>query len=157
MRVQLISPQDAVDLRRQVLRPESEFDDGVVYAEDGAATTATYGCFVDDELVSVGTIMEADYPLAPAVGDWRIRGMATADGYRSRGCGQSILEALLRHAKTAGGRRVWCNARSDAVAFYERAGFVRRGDVFLTAGERPHFLMDLGELSTHGGWGSGGS
>ena len=143
MRVQLISPQDAVELRRQVLRPESKSDDGVVYAEDQTATSATYGCFVDDALVSVGTIMEADHPLIPAVGDWRIRGMATADGYRSRGCGQSILEELLRHARSAGGRRVWCNARSDAVAFYERAGFQRRGDEFLTAGDRPHYLMDL--------------
>ena len=151
MRVQLISPQDAVELRRQVLRPESQSDDGVVYAEDEAPTTAIYGCFVDDALASVGTIMEADHPLTPASGDWRIRGMATVDGYRSRGCGQSILEELLRHARTAGGRRVWCNARSDAVAFYERAGFVRRGDMFLTAGERPHFLMDLGELSTDRG------
>ena len=143
MRVLLISSRDAVDLRRQVLRPESESDDGVVYAEDEAATTATYGCFVDDALVSVGTIMEADHPLTPAVGDWRIRGMATADGYRSRGCGQSILDELLRHARAADGRRVWCNARSDAIAFYERAGFVRRGNLFLTAGDRPHYLMDL--------------
>ncbi len=143
MRVQPISPRDAVDLRRQVLRPESESDDGVVYAEDEATTTATYGCFVEDALVSVGTIMEADHPLTPAVGDWRIRGMATADGYRSRGCGQSILDELLRHTRTRGGQTVWCNAREDAVAFYERAGFVRRGDVFLTAGDRPHYLMDL--------------
>ncbi len=143
MRVQLISPQDAVDLRRQVLRPESHSDDGVIYAEDEATTTATYGCLVDDALVSVGTIMEADHPLTPALGDWRIRGMATADGYRNRGCGQSILEELLMHARRCGGRRVWCNARSEAVAFYERAGFVRRGDVFLTAGGRPHYLMDL--------------
>ena len=143
MRVQLISPRDAVNLRRLVLRPEATTDDGVVYAEDDEASTATYGCLVDDVLVSVGTIMEADHPLNPAAGDWRIRGMATADGYRSRGCGQSILEALLRHATTRGGRRVWCNARADAVAFYARAGFETQGDMFLTAGDRPHYLMDL--------------
>lgn len=143
MRVQLISPQDAVDLRRQVLRPESASDDGVVYAEDKAVTSATYGCFVGVVLVSVGTIMEADHPDSPAPGDWRIRGMATNDGYRSRGYGQSILDELLDHARRAGARRVWCNARSDAVPFYERAGFIRRGDVFMTAGDRPHYLMDL--------------
>ena len=118
MRLQLIPPRDAVDLRRQVLRPESASDDGVVYAEDEASTTVTYGCFVDDVLVSVGTIMEADHPLTPALGDWRIRGMATADGFRSRGCGQNILEELLTHARAAAGRRVWCYARSDAVVFY---------------------------------------
>lgn len=143
MRVQLISPGDAVNLRRQILRPEAVSDDGVVYAEDVAASTATFGCLVDDVLVSVGTIMEADHPLNPAAGDWRIRGMATADGYRNRGCGQSILEALLRHATTLGGRRVWCNARAGAVVFYQRAGFRTNGDMFLTAGDRPHYLMDL--------------
>ena len=132
-----------MNLRRQVLRPEAVSEDGVVYAEDDAASTATYGCRVDDVLVSVGTIMEADHPINPAAGDWRIRGMATAERFRNRGCGQSILEELLRHATTRGGRRVWCNARADAVAFYERVGFKTRGDMFLTAGDRPHFLMDL--------------
>lgn len=130
-------------LRRRILRPESQSDDGVSYAEDSVETTATFGCREDGSIVSVGTVMMGAHPRDPQVGDWRIRGMATDDGYRNRGFGQLILDELLGHAGKHGGRRVWCNARVDAALFYERSGFVRRGDLFLTAGDRPHYLMDL--------------
>ncbi len=143
MRAERISPQAARVLRRRILRPESLSDDGVAYAEDSVETTATFGCREDGSIVSVGTVMAGAHPRDAKVGDWRIRGMATDDGYRNRGFGQLILDALLDHAGKQGGRRVWCNARVDAALFYERSGFVRHGEAFLTAGDRPHYLLDL--------------
>lgn len=130
-------------MRRAILRPEAESNDGVVYPEDQLETTATYGIYDAGRLVSVGTIMLSPHPDLQEGSAWRIRGMATEPGHRSRGLGTEILEALLAHATDRGGDRVWCNARVQARPFYERHGFVTRGDVFLTAGDRPHYLMDL--------------
>lgn len=138
----LIPPSDALDLRRWILRPEAVSNDAVRYPEEGFETTATYGVHMDGTLVSIGTIMLSPYP-GSAEQAWRIRGMATEVPFRSRGFGGLILEALLSYAAERGGGRVWCNARVEAIRFYERFGFVTRGDVFLTAGDRPHVLMDV--------------
>jgi GNAT superfamily N-acetyltransferase len=114
-----------------------------MYPEDRYETTATFGIHLDGAVVSVGTIMVSPYPGSGDEQAWRIRGMATEAPFRSRGFGGQILEALLSHAGERGGTRVWCNARVDAVPFYERFGFETRGEVFLTAGERPHVLMHV--------------
>ena len=68
--------------------------------------------------------------------------MATHPDFRGRGLGELVLSALVSHATDQGGQLVWCNARVSAAAFYAQAGFVRRGDEFNTAGDRPHYLMD---------------
>lgn len=143
MQPSLIPPFDALDLRRRILRPEAVSDDAVRYPEEQFETTATYGIELDGALVSVGTIMLSSYPGSGDEQAWRVRGMATEPLFRSRGFGGQVLEALLSHARVRGGGRVWCNARVDAVPFYERFGFATGGDVFLTAGDRPHVFMYL--------------
>ena len=106
----------------------------------------------DDEVVSVGTLLVEDPPAwladAPEVPEvptggrwWRIRGMATAEEWRNRGLGGAVLGALLGSAERQGGGIVWCNARLPAVAFYERAGFHRAGEVFEALGIGPHVVM----------------
>jgi RimJ/RimL family protein N-acetyltransferase len=57
-------------------------------------------------------------------------GMSVAEGYRGLGVGRALLEAAAERAAADGYRRVVLgvfpgNAR--AIAFYERAGFVREG------------------------------
>jgi predicted GNAT family N-acyltransferase len=88
---------------------------------------------VGGDTVSVGTIIPDAPPWDPARPDaWRIRGMATRDGYRGRRLGGEVLADLLAWATDHGGTFVWCNARVGAIAFYERAGFVTRGETFIT-------------------------
>ncbi len=57
--------------------------------------------------------------------------------------GTLVLEALLRHASTHGARRIWCNARTPARSFYERAGLNVVSEVFEVPGIGPHFVMEL--------------
>jgi GNAT superfamily N-acetyltransferase len=61
---------------------------------------------------------------------WRLRAMATADGFRGQGLGRRVLEAIIDHVSAAGGGLLWCGARISAVPFYERAGFSTLGDSY---------------------------
>jgi len=89
--------------------------------------------FMDDEVVSVGSILPGAPPWEPdAEGAWRVRGMATREGHRSRGYGEAVLAGLLRHARDRDGRLVWCAARLGATNFYARAGFETEGELFVT-------------------------
>jgi GNAT superfamily N-acetyltransferase len=122
-------------LRRDVLRPHETLEQIAEHEPDSAFAV---GAFDGEELISVGFV-------APDVeaGSWRVRGMATAPRARGKGVGTLVLEALLRHATTQGARRIWCNARTPARSFYERAGLRVVSEQFEIPGIGPHFVMEL--------------
>ena len=106
-------------------------------AVDEAEGTYAAGVFDGDLLVAVGLIAPS-----PDLGGWRVRGMATARDARSRGAGAAVLDELLRHAAAHGASRVWCNARTPAQRFYERAGFHVSSQVFDVPQIGPHVVME---------------
>jgi GNAT superfamily N-acetyltransferase len=120
-------------LRQSVLRPHEAVDDLAV--EEPAGTFAV-GAFDDARLIAVGLVAPSDDR-----GAWRVRGMATVADARGRGAGAAVLDALLLHAGACGASRVWCNARTPARRFYERAGFSATSDVFELPHIGPHVVM----------------
>ncbi len=136
-------------LRAEVLRPGRPSDASVLpFDEDPRARHLAV--VIDGRVVSVGSLLPEAPPWDPALTDaWRIRGMATVAEERGRGHGGHVLAALLELATQAGGRLVWCNARTAARPFYERAGFTATGEVFLAEGVE-HIAM-WRELTTPAG------
>lgn len=66
--------------------------------------------------------------------DRRIGRMAVLGGWRGRGIGERMLEALVAHARGQGWPEVTLHAQLHALPFYARAGFVPAGPVFAEAG-----------------------
>jgi predicted GNAT family N-acyltransferase len=120
-------------LRQEVLRPHQRLDE-VGFAGDGVEGAAHFGAFVNGEMVATATVH-------PDEGGWRLRGMATRDGFRGRGLGGALVEACIAHAQTSGGTMMWCNARLKAADFYRRYGFEARGEVFELPQIGPHLYM----------------
>jgi predicted GNAT family N-acyltransferase len=121
-------------LRSQVLRrggpPEAS-----VLPLDEDPRSRHLALFVDGEVVAVGSVLPEAPPWSPDRHDaWRVRGMATKEGLRSRGHGEKVLCGLIDYAASVGGRIVWCDARLLAVPFYERQGFGATGEVFVKEG-----------------------
>ena len=120
-----IGVDDARVLRDRVLRA-GHSPGGSVYPGDDAADTGHFGAFVDARLVAVASVCR-EAPRTElgetAATVWRLRGMATADGYRGRGIGERLARRCIAHARGHGATRVWCSARERAVGFYERLGF----------------------------------
>jgi GNAT superfamily N-acetyltransferase len=135
---------DVVALRRAVLRPHQTVAE--VSLETDAHPGAAHFC-ADDEAGKVVCVASVwlEAPLwEPGVPDgWRLRGMATAPGWRGRGAGSAVLAAVLAHIAAAGGGLLWCTARLGAVGFYERAGMVTRGDRWEEPFIGPHIAMSL--------------
>jgi len=69
---------------------------------------------------------------APGVG--RIGRLAVDRMLRGTGWGRKVLDALLESARARGDRQVVLDAEASAQGFYERAGFVVRGEPFVEAG-----------------------
>jgi SAM-dependent methyltransferase/GNAT superfamily N-acetyltransferase len=127
-------------LREEVLRP-GQTGEQLAFPLDDAPATLHAAIRADGEVVGTGSVMGDGHPLGPRPGDWRIRGMATTERMRGRGIGAALLERLELHVRSQGGRRMWCNARIGARAFYERAGFIVEGERFEIPGIGPHLLM----------------
>jgi predicted GNAT family N-acyltransferase len=67
--------------------------------------------------------------------------MATSEELRGLGIGTRVLDAVVAHVAAHGGGLLWCNARIPACLFYERAGFVRRGEPWTDPDLGPHVAM----------------
>jgi predicted GNAT family N-acyltransferase len=119
-------------LRGEVLRagrpPEAS-----VMPDDDHPLSRHVAVYLNEELVSVGSVLPGEPPWAPERRPgWRIRGMATREGSRGRGLGNVVLNDLIDYARAQGGDVIWCAARIGATRFYARSGFVSHGDVFIT-------------------------
>ncbi len=72
--------------------------------------------------------------------DGHVGRMAVLKPWRGQGVGASLLQALMKEAQKRGMSEVVLNAQVTALGFYESAGFVAQGEVFMEAGI-PHREM----------------
>ena len=131
----MVSPDETAALRQRVLRPHQTVEQ--LRAEgDGLPGVAVY---VDGEVVACASVRPEPMPGDAREGDWRLRGMASDPAVRGRGYGAVALAAALDYARERGARRVWCNARTGAIGFYERHGFTIVGEEFDVPDIGPHY------------------
>ena len=128
-------------LRQAILRPHQTIEECVFPGDDGP-DAAHFGAFVDGQIVSIGSIFP-ESPEGQAIPNaWRLRGMATLPDVRGEGYGAGILTACIAHAREHGGQLIWCNARTPAIGFYRKFGFVTVGEEFELPGIGPHYVME---------------
>ena len=140
-RLQAVPPDCVRPLRMAVLRPHEPPDRPLHPGEGGPQAGHLAVIDAAGEVLAVGTVLPDPHPHDPRPGDWRVRGMATRPELRGTGLGALVLEGCERHARERGGRRLWCNARTGARSFYERAGLRPEGEVFELPHIGPHVLM----------------
>lgn len=121
----------------------------------GMATPIRFRVFVDEQ--GVPAEMELDefdavscHVVALADGepvgtgrllpDGHIGRMAVLAGWRGRGVGTALLEALIAEASRRGMTRLALSAQTHALDFYTRFGFKPEGEVYDEAG-LPHQAM----------------
>jgi GNAT superfamily N-acetyltransferase len=152
MRLAAVGADVVRPLRQEILRP-GHTDEELVFPGDEHPDTLHAAVSIEDRVVAVATVMRAPHPNHPEDGDWRLRGMATSPELRSRGFGAALLAACETHARAHGATRLWCNARVNAKAFYERGGLTAEGGAFEIPGIGPHFLMSKSLGDRAGGCG----
>lgn len=134
-----ITPQQTVPLRHAVLWPSKPVE-YVLLPEDG--TGYHYGAFADsssgEPLAVISLFLEtiphhgvqgheADSTLPAA----RFRKFACEPSHQGRGIGTALLRHVLDAARDELNCRVlWCDARVESAAWYERRGLVKFGETF---------------------------
>jgi predicted GNAT family N-acyltransferase len=134
------SLEEILALRHAVLRPGLPRD-AARFDGDDEADTRHFGAFLrgTGELVACVSCMRRPRDGQDA---WQVRGMATRGDLVRRGVGGALLRyalAALRDERSP--RLVWCNARVDALGFWERQGWTVVSEVFDIRGVGPHRTM----------------
>ncbi|MFM8944800.1 MAG: GNAT family N-acetyltransferase [Actinomycetota bacterium] len=135
--VRAIPPDLARDLRHEVLRPH-QAPRTILYPGEDAADALTVGAFLDGAIVGVATV----HPDPDVVDAFRLRGMAVTASLRDRGIGSRLLVGCIEHCTAVGAARLWCNARTPAIRFYERHGFAVVSDEWAEPDIGPHVRME---------------
>jgi GNAT superfamily N-acetyltransferase len=140
--VEAVAAADTFPLRQRVLRTHERIEQLALAGDDNPDTRHVAALTATGEVVGTANVRRDGPPWDPdAEGAWRLRGMATSEELRGRGIGSRLLDAVLTHVASRGGGLVWCFARSPAVRFYERAGFVTRGEPWVDPDLGPHVAM----------------
>ncbi len=136
-----VSAAETHALRGQVLRP-GQPPEALVYPGDDVDGAYHLAAFLEMQLVGIASFAPEARPEGPARCAYRLRGMATLPEVRGHGFGAQLLRAGLARARQEGGDWVWCNARENAIGFYEHFGFAPVGAVFEISGIGPHRVME---------------
>ncbi len=133
-----VDVERVIDLRHGVLReglPRSE----AIFAGDHAADAIHVAATLDGRVIGCGTFHPDQWESRPS---WRLRGMATAPGYRGLGVGSRVLDRLVGLSQSIRATQVvWCNARVPAVGFYQSHGWEIVSEQFNIPTAGPHHRM----------------
>ncbi len=130
--------EEIIDLRHRVLRAGMPRETAV-FPGDELPASRHFGAFDGQTVICCATFHLEPWQNDPA---WRLRGMATDDGFRSKGIGRSLLnfaEQILLNENPI--RLFWCNARAPAIRFYESQDWKIVSDVFEVPTAGPHYVM----------------
>lgn len=137
--VKFISSQQTLAIRSAVLRAGLPPED-CVFPTDEVPGAFHLGCFSDHELVSVASFFPQHYKDRHDQG-YQLRGMATLASFSGKGCGTQLLKFAIEQLKATNAVYLWCNARENAVPFYQRNGFEVVSAQFEIPGIGPHYEM----------------
>jgi len=138
--VKEITYKDCYRLRLKVLKRE-DWDYDYQYDGDDEPTTFHLGVFDGINLVTIASFFANSNEQIAAESPVQLRGMATLTEHKGKGLGRLIIQAAIRESKKRNHDVLWCNAREEAVEFYEKQGFKIISELFEIPKVGPHCVM----------------
>ncbi len=121
----LISHDATRAIRQAVLWPEKTLEQVTVPGDESALHI---GVFVNEQHVGVVSLFFFNAEGA------QFRKLALLPKFQKSGAGTALLAACTLIASQRGAKKLWCNARQDALGFYTKLGFKIDPEVFAVSG-----------------------
>ncbi|MGG4420277.1 GNAT family N-acetyltransferase [Bacillus subtilis] len=140
LEVKTISAEDTYEIRHRILRPHQSIEQ-CKYEEDHAKGSFHLGAFFEGKLISIASFFPQNQPLITESPAYRLRGMATLEGYRDQKGGSTLIKHEEEKLAENGVQAVWCNARSHVKGYYSKLGWEELGEPFEIPGIGTHIVM----------------
>jgi len=118
--IKKVSVEDILPIRHKVLWPDKPFEFVKV---EGDEEGIHFGLYENSILVTIISLFAEGKSL-------RFRKFATLTEYQNRGLGKLMILKVIDYAQENNFERLWCDARTDALNFYERVGFKKFSEPF---------------------------
>ena len=142
--VKVIEASQTHPLRHLVLWPHIEKESDCVIDIDNEAEAFHLGAFEGGRLVSVGSFFPASSPKIESQKPFRLRAMATHPDFRGKNAGKSLIQVGIGLLREKGADFLWCDARLNAVPFYQKLGFSVMDEIYEVRTIGPHKFMWIG-------------
>jgi predicted GNAT family N-acyltransferase len=138
IQIKKISAKDTFPVRLEVLRKNIPLP----YEFNGDFDKDTFhlGAFKNNELIAVSSFMKASSKHFEGT-QFQLRGMATLTLFQGLGAGKLMMDEAFKILKDLNIACLWCNARENAVKFYEKQGMHIVGEPFDIQYIGKHFVM----------------
>ncbi|AWM20338.1 GNAT family N-acetyltransferase [Bacillus subtilis] len=140
LEVKIIFAEDTYEIRHRILRPHQSIEQ-CKYEEDHAKGSFHLGAFFEGKLISIASFSPQNQPLITESPAYRLRGMATLEGYRDQKGGSTLIKHAEEKLAENGVQAVWCNARSHVKGYYSKLGWEELGEPFEIPGIGTHIIM----------------
>jgi GNAT superfamily N-acetyltransferase len=131
---------DTYSVRQDVLRKGKPLETCYFNGDDDA-TTAHFGLFQDEIIIGVVSVYQVNNPSFMENHQFQIRGMAVLEAFQSKGYGEQLLKVAEKYCWDQKATLIWCNARENAVSFYNKLGYTIYGESFIITDVGTHFVM----------------
>lgn len=138
--IKKIPTESTFMVRNVVLRPNLPIET-CHFDGDNLSSTTHFGYYHEEKLVGVLSLFDKTHLNWNDKQQLQIRGMAILEDFQKKGIGQMLVHEAISFAKKNNNSLVWCNARKNAVPFYEKINFHIHGTAFEIEGVGTHFLM----------------
>jgi len=108
-------------IRHKVLWPDFPLEKCILKEDERAQH---YGAFIEGNLIGVLSLFP-DTDLSV-----RLRKFAIMPRFQGKGIGLAMLQFVLKELMNSKTQTLWCDARSNALNFYQKLGFETEGDEF---------------------------
>ncbi len=119
--IEQIFPSLTWSIRQETMYPDKDLE---AVKLDNDFNGIHFGLYVNHTLTGVVSLFIEQ-------GTAQFRKLAVLPQMQKKGLGNLIIQHLLSFCKAEKVSTIWCNARIDAVGFYEKNGFVTSGEPFV--------------------------
>lgn len=128
-------------LRRNVMRPNMESFEDVIYDKDNHPSAIHLGIEIDGKIIACVSAYQENNPDLSHQIQYRIRALCVDEKYRLQGIARMIFNKIIEEVTNKGAQAIWFTARTHLTKFYNSFGFKEYGEEFLIPNSCMHIKM----------------
>lgn len=128
-------------LRRNVMRPNMESFEDVIYDKDDHPSAIHLGIEIDGKIIACVSAYQENNPDLSHQIQYRIRALCVNENYRLQGIARMIFSKIIEEVTNKGAQAIWFTARTHLTKFYNSFGFKEYGEEFLIPNSCMHIKM----------------